>query len=195
MIKVESAKDIKRFFYYYKRLENPHNDVLLLLKAIENEQLLSSIQLIDFRAEVVQGKKVTVYPNGIIFWKEMILTGDIINDCIKFIKQEAKGTPVFLQLVPQKILEQEEKMQKAIELNCTVGQYIDATYRLEKEEEALLQQYREWSRDFQDIKKERIDAILDRYLIQKDLYEIFSEEKYKRKMSKWKTIFQIVQKL
>lgn len=188
-MKSMNQTQMEKFITYYNWKESPNPRILELFQEIKKRDLSKKIYLLCEDEMDLQNNMILIQNNGIMIWNEMNPHLDVIGEALSFIM---KNEQTCICLQTKVCTEEQNLLQEYAESGATVGQYAMRVKRLERNIEKKKQGYQSWHQDFESIKKNKIDSVLDRYHMQHQLFQMFGDEKYKKRMEKWESIFFIM---
>jgi len=193
MATITGQREMKQFLYYYIHHEKPNQIVEDFLLSLLSSSFCSSITFLYSLYHTVEEYDVLVQANGTMLWKNMDSFEEIPERCRQFIENTAKRNTVRIYLPPRAFAEERNSLSHQLSA-LTVGQYAFHVRHIERKEELFLQKFN-WNVSFAELQKQKIDDVLDRYDIQKNMYAQFSDPIYKRKMERWERVFQALTSL
>ena len=184
-IKIGNEKDMNKFIQYYIYMEKPRENIIRLLNEILKKRLFEKVNFILNATE--EKKIIYIQPNGIIVWDEMDNFDSIHDSCINYITSSKEV--VHLHLLTRKELEEEKQKKTNLKNEMMIGPYALEILKQERIIEKEIKGYKSWKDNFNIVIKNKINDVLDRYNIQKNLYTMFHQERYKNRMKKWEKVF------
>ncbi|PGK52391.1 hypothetical protein CN918_31905 [Priestia megaterium] len=185
MITIIKPQEIERYIYVYKETEKPTSKVIHFFTRLRQRELLSSIELIPYLEQPSKESILYLYPNGIICWNHPSLLNQTLESCLALIERNHRIHTTKICLCPLYVYEHEERKKQIVAEGMTIGQYAMEIKRLERAEVASLHKGVNWTHTFSELKKKKINSALDRYNIQKDLFDEFGEKTYQKRMNRW----------
>jgi len=193
MAVITGQREMKQFLYYYIHREKPNQIVEDFLLSLIASSSCSSVTFLYSLYQTVEDYDVLIQANGTILWRNMDSFEEIPERCRQFVENTAKQNTVRIYLPPRAFAEERNSLSHQLSA-LTVGQYAFHSRHIERKEELFLQKFN-WNVSFAELQKQKIDDVLDRYVIQKNMYAVFPDPLYKRKMDRWERVFQALTSL
>jgi len=190
MTTIIKPQKIEQYFYVYTHTEKPNSRIVNFFAELRKKQLLSSIELIPYSQHPFQDSILYLYPNGITFWNNPSLQEQTLKSCLTLIEQNRGVKVTKICLCPSYLFNDEEKKNQLVLEGMTMGQYAMEIKRMERAEMLSIHNHLEWNERFVELKTEKNNSALDRYNIQKSLFEEFGNIVYQKKMERWLRILQ-----